>query len=294
MDVPGFIGGSYTSQSPLADCEKSINCYPESAESRSSTAPRALYVTPGISVINNTLPLGQSFAHFAFEGREFAVIGPTFYEIDKYGTATSRGTVALGTQPATICSNGKTGGQIMVTAGGNAYFYNLTTNDFQRKPVLDGLVTMGDELDGYFLILDAKTSTLYWSDLNNGLSWQVTLNFAKRNIAADGWQAMKVCNRMIWLFGSLTSEVWYDSGQYPQPFVPYPSSVIPYGIKAPFSAVCANGSIFWLGASKDGNSVVLQSTGFAPTVISTYALSVAIQGYSRLDDAVGDSYTSLE
>jgi hypothetical protein len=294
MELKGYIGGSYQSQSPLADNEQTWNWYPERLDQEvpDATTRMALYPTPGVKVISAGTGFPGS-AHFFQDNREFAVVGTVFLEIASTGARQAWGTVATGSTPATICSNGKTGGQLMITAGTNVYIFTLATNAFAQIAAMNGLATMGDQLDGYFLALNSATGTVYFSNLNDGTTWQTGLNFFKRNIASDAWVAMKVANRFIWLFGSQTSEIWYDAGTFPLPFAPYTSSVVPYGCAAAFSPCVADGALLWLGLSKDGNGQVLLSPGFSPRVVSTFAMSNVIGNYGLISDAVGDTYTSL-
>jgi Phage stabilisation protein len=299
MQWNGFCGGSYQSFNPIADNERSINWFPETIQTQ-GVNKTVLHPTPGIAEIGSTATAiapgtnqTPGKAHLVQSGREFAVIGTGFYEINSSGAPTFINSVALDGNPATLSSNGEAGGQIMITSGGNVAIYNFHSGAFTNIPSLNGLATMGDSLDGYFIILDADTSTCYFSGLNDGLTWTITTNFFKRSLSPDPWVAMKVVNRYIWLLGQLTSEVWYNAGTFPLPFAPYVTSVMPYGCVASFSVATANGAISWLGSSKAGVCTVLQSTGFSPTVISTYALSNVLNGYSKLADAIGDTYTSL-
>src|SRR5258708_9678105 len=193
----GWAGGSYQSQSPLADNERTINWYPEPMEVPDASTRMCLYPTPGVSVLSAAVA-APGLAHFAQGGREFAVIGTTFYEIDINGVKTNRGTGAIGSTPATICSNGKTGGQVMITAGTNVYIFTLASNAFAQVAAMNGLATMGDQLDGYFLVLNAATSTFYFSNLDDGTTWNTGANFAKRNIASDPFFPMNLSNPYFW------------------------------------------------------------------------------------------------
>jgi hypothetical protein len=271
--------------------------YPEPAQLGSQTNEASLYPTPGVVEIGNVTSLGftgQGLAHFTQDGREFAVIGSIFYEIFASGTPINWGLVSISpVTPATISSNGKAGGQLLITVGSNAFIFTLATNALVQVVALNGKATMGDQLDGYFLVLDATTSTWYFSALLDGLTWNTGLNFIKRSAAADSWVALKVVNKYIWLFGTQTSEIWYDAGTFPTPFAPYPTTLVPYGCAAPFSPVVANGTVIWVGQSASGQSFILQAAGFTPTVISTYALSVRLNSFSSVADAIGDAYTSL-
>jgi len=287
MRLKGFCGGSYQSQSPLAANERTINLYSERIEGENGTTDVALYPTPGVQMVTDGVQ-SPGFAHIEALGREFTVNGASFLEIDANGVRTSRGTVTLGDTPATISSNGKTGGQLLITAGTNAYLFTLSTNAFAQVTALDGLATMGDQIDGYFLVLDALNSKWYFSGLNDGATWSTSVNFAARNRAPDSWVSMKVANGYIWLLGTATSEIWYNAGTFPMPFQPYPTAVVPHGCGAPFSPAMVGGVLHWLGSDKE----VLQASGFSPTVVSTYALSNVLSGYSSVSDGVGDTYTS--
>ena len=284
-----FIGGSYQSQAVTADQEQTTNWYPEQLESKGATAKTALYPTPGVEAVTTSSP-GSGRAHFFMGGREFAVIGAKFVEVDQSGTVTSRGTVAVDSRPATISSNGDGGGELFITSGTNGYLFTLATNAFASIAALNGKADMGDYLDGYFLALDASSSTLYISDLFDGATWNTGLNFAQRSLAQDNWRSMKVLGRYIWLLGEYTSEIWQDTGAN-FPFAPFPSMLIPYGIRAPFSACVVGNALCWLGNTRSGKVCVLKSTGDAPAVISSYPLEMQLQGYAGVENAIGDSYS---
>ena len=291
MNVPGFVGASYISQAITADQEDLINWYPERMESQGATTEMALYPTPGVDLLS-TAAAGAGRAHLFMDGREYAVIGSVFYEIDSAGAQTNRGTVAIDGNPATISSNGDGGAQIFITSGTNGYIFDLLTSAFSQVAFLNGKATFGDQLDGYFLVLDASTSTFYISNLLDGTTWD-PLDFAQRSIAPDPWVSMKVLNRYVYLLGEQTSEAWYNTGASPFPFAPHPSGFMQYGISAPYSRAIIGNQLCWVGGSKDGRANILSVTGFTPEVISTYPLQFAISNYQTIEDAQGDSYSDL-
>jgi hypothetical protein len=286
---PQFIGGSHVSQSPVADHQRTVNWYVEKLEQPGGTTQLALYPTPGVRTLA-TAATTPGRAHFARAAREFAVIGTTYVEIDAGGTITERGTVAVDEYPATISSNGDGGGQNFVTSGNNGYLHDLGTNAFTQ--VRTGATRLGAHLNGYFLTLDADTSTLFLSDLLDGTTWDPT-QFAQRSIEADPWVSLAVQDRYLWLFGETTSEVWYDAGSFPFPFAPHPSGLVPFGCRAIFSPKVAAGALHWLAQTKDGPGQIVRAAGFSPEVISTAPVQVALAGYSSLSDAVGDAYQDL-
>ena len=291
MRVPGFIGGSYESQAYTADQERTVNFYYENIESQGTSKRAALLPTPGVSTLS-TAVVTPGRAHFFENDREFAVIGPTLYEIDSFGALTSRGTVATNSNPATISSNGDGGDELFITSGGNGYILDLPTNVLTQIVNLNAKATMGDHLDGYFLALDDASSTLYISKLLDGQTWTTGVDFAQRSIASDPWRAMKVVGRYIWMLGEVTSEVWYNVGTT-FPFAPYPSGLIQYGIAAPFSAAIADAQLMWLGNTRFGGGYVLKAAGFQPEVVSSFATQKVFDEYTTVDDAQAFAYSDL-
>lgn len=291
MLFESFIGSAYESASPIADGEELINWYREKLESPGAPTRFALYPTPGFEILA-TAAVGPGRAHIFINDREFAVIATTLWEIDITGTVmTSRGSVSLDENPATISSNGDGGNQLFITSGGNGYNYDLTTDTLTQVSALNGLATMGDHLDGYFLVLDATTSTVYFSALLDGTSWTTGTDFFQRSAMPDRWKSMKVLpSRYILLLGEYTSEVWYDQGNATTPFALHQSGVIPHGIVAPFSVAIAGRDAVWLGTSRVGGVQVYRMAGFTPEAISSYPVQTAVGDYAVNEDALADTY----
>jgi hypothetical protein len=285
-----MLGGSYESQAAIADCEDTWNWYAEKLQSENATAKRALYPTPGVQVVTQAAT-GAGRAHFFMQGREFAVIGPTLYEVDHAGVLTNRGTLAEDGHQATISSTGDLTATLFVTSGGNGYVYDLTTETLTQITALNGKATMGEMIDGYYIALDTNTSTMFFSDLGDPLTWTTGLQFAQRSAMPDRWLSMKVVGRFLWMFGEFSTEIWYDAGDL-VPFALYPGApIIPYGIKAPFSPALIGTDVIWLATTPTGRLFVARSQGTQASVISTYPIETALYNYSSPDQAVGTSYS---
>lgn len=293
------MGSSFKSQSFIQDQEDVFNLYLERSESKGATSPQSLLPTPGVQELseaaespgrgNFALKIPDALGLGNDAEIQILVIGDTVYLVAFAGGGLNPiGTVAVDDNPATICSNGTGGNQIFITSGGNGYIFDLAASTFTE--VRTGSTTQGGYLDGYFLAFDAATSTFYVSDLFDGATWDPT-QFAQRSIAPDPWVSMIVSNRYINLFGSETSEVWYNAGTFPFPFAPHPSGFMQYGCCAAFSPAVADGAVSWLGSSNQGRGFVMRMAGFSPQIISTTAMQYAMSQYNRIDDAKGWTYT---
>lgn len=300
MEVPGFVGGSYESQATNADQERSVNLYPETATPPGASAKPALLPAPGVEFIVRTTAVSvdlEGRAHFAMDGREFAIVGNTFWEIDSAGALTSRGQIYSGWQfrgtPGTISSNGDAGGELFITLDGRARLFDLSAGlAVSSIANIDGKADHGGYLDGYFLALDTTSGTFYISALFDGATWTTGTDFAQRSLAPDPWKAMKVSGRDVWLFGEQTSEIWQNTGGT-FPFAPLVDNVTNFGIAAEWSSAVLGDSVCWLARTPEGRICVVHAPGVEPEIVSTPALEHAFSKYplASISGAIAYSYS---
>lgn len=279
----GFIGGMYQSQSVIGDQELTMNLYVENMESEGAKSGQCLLSTPGFQVFVNSASgitdvSGRGFWSDIVSGTErcFAVIGLGLYEVFANKTVIKRGTLAQDSNLATISYNG-IGGHLFITSGSNGYNYVLATNVLTQ--VLTGDATMGAFAHGYFLAFNVMTGRVRESALNDGTNWDPS-QFFQRSLLSDPWQAMFVDgNSLVWLPGTDSFEVWYDTGTGTQPFAPLSGLVGPYGIASPF-AFANDTNVTWLTKNKRGAGQVVSFKG-SPDSVSTYAIANTIAGYQR-------------
>lgn len=288
VNYRGFIGPTYMVSSYMADQELTINLYYEKVQSNNAPFSASLLQIPGVQKIGQG-SLGIGSAHIWVPGpdREFAIIGNSFVEIDISGNVTTYGTVSLNGTPGTISYNGKSGGQLFITSGGNGYLFTLATNAFASIAALAGKAAQGNFIDGYFISLDLTLNRIYISNLNDGATWDPNQWFS-RSIASDPWIAMAVVNRLIYLFGSQTSEVWYDAGTSPIPFQAHPSGLIQFGTPASASPKVVAGTVVFLASTLNGSGDVMQMQGFTPVSVGNYSTQYAFSNFTSFTDAIGD------
>lgn len=294
MIFPNALGRSYTAQAPITDQEITVNWFIETSESKGATSDVTMLPTPGVQSFVMVSKVGWR-GMFEMNGRCFGVCQDGLYEITypaEIGTATLLGTVALDTNPVTFATNGSGGDQLFVTSGGNGYNLDLSSGTLTQITALNGKATQGAYLQGYFLAFDANTSTVYYSDLLDGLTWDPT-NYFQRTSQPDDWKAMCVTTwGYICLPGQYSGEMWYPNGGFPLPFAQDPAGNFNKGIAATFSITNAGGSVVWLSVNNDGDYEVVAASGLQPSRISDFALEYRLSQIvkeSSITDGIGES-----
>jgi hypothetical protein len=283
--VPGFIGPTNRLRSPNADVEDTINFYLEQTTPGLGKSPVYLMGTPGLNVAF-VLPDSPVRALFSQDGRAFAVAGTSFFELSFVGpllTSQFYGTVASDPNLATIVSNGSAGHQLMITSGGLVYIFDLLANTLTL--VTTGLepVTMGEFMDGYFLLNMTNSRRFGWSNLEDGTTWD-PLDIAERSIASDNIVAMIRSHKEIWILGSKTSEVWIDTGDALNPFEPIQGVQVEQGCDSAYTAQRIDNSTMWKGQNSDGYGVWWKANGYTPERVSTHAVEQAMQTFGGAND----------
>jgi hypothetical protein len=289
---PGFVGGTATEWSLNVNAERTINFFPVLARPGTPKSPIVLYGTPGLRIFASGSSRGGPVrALFAQDGRVFAVIGGTFYEVTEAGALVPFGAVLVDEWPATICSNGVGGSQLFITSGGAGYIFDLQSEVFTQITTegfpLD--VVMGDYCDGYFLVLTRGSHQFSISSLNNGLEWDA-LDTAQVSASSNNLVALVVDHREVWLFGTRSTEPWYNTGNADFPFGPIQGTFVEHGTLAPWSVQQLDNTLFWLGGDERGAGVVYRMQGYIPVRISTDAVDLALQRSTQLGRTLAWTY----
>ena len=139
--------------------------------------------------------------------------------------------------------------------------------------------------DGYFIVSRAGTGRFYISDLLNPSGWYA-LDYATAEGLHDNLVAVHSNNRDLWLLGSESIEIWYNSGESAFPFARYSGGFINIGCKAARSVVSSEQGVFWL----DNKGQVRLGLGVQSNVISTPQIDYQISLLTEQADAVGFCY----
>jgi hypothetical protein len=145
-------------------------------------------------------------------------------------------------------------------------------------------------MDGYFLANDPSNSgRFYISAGYNGWKWDA-LDFATAERRPDELQALIVSDRILWLVGTDTTELWFNSGRPDFPFTPMQSGFMQWGTIAPRSVIEIAGTLFWLSQNDEGVGQVIMAANTAPQVVSTMGIAAEISKLTTLTDAYAWAY----
>ncbi len=284
MQLNGFIGPSYTLQSTAIECQRSVNLYPQVDESGVGRNVASLLSTPGLKLFANLGAYPSRGMITTSMGRVFAVCHTTLYELFADGTSANRGTLLTQAGRVGIADNGR---QLMIVDGPNGYNYDLATNGLTAIAAFPGGVTVAFQ-DSYFIFNVPNTQQFYITG-----QYETTvdpLDFASAEGNPDNLVAILSDNRHLWLFGTQSVEIWFNSGAELFPFSRIDGAYITQGTQSPFSPAKLDNTVFWLGQDESGTGIAYSATGFTPTRISTFAMEQTIARYPTIADATGFTY----
>ncbi len=282
----GFIGPSNRARSATIAADQAINIFLETTTISEEIKLKTFYGTPGMKFLMTLATLGCR-GIFSQDGRTWAVFGAVLYELNLIArTSSVLGTVPNDGLPVSFASNGRGGEQMVCCAGGSLFVFNLVTNTLSAAivlPLTNAPVYL-DFIDGYFLLLEADTVRVWFSNLEDGTTWDA-LDFFARSQTSDNVIGMKVFRDRVWVFGSLSSEVYYDGGDLLNPFVPYPGSVMQEGTINQTCITIQGESVYWVAQDNLGRNRMVSAVNYAPTVISTPPIGYALAAMTTVDDA---------
>lgn len=283
-----FTGPAYTERSIGLSSDRTINLYPIVIKPEVRPPELALVGTPGLARFCDLPGAPVRMLHTCTNGRVFAAAGAHLYELFAAGTWVERGTVSAGTGRVSMDDNGIAAIIVDGTAGWvlpfatNAYA-QITDPDF---PGADFVVF----IDGYFAFNVPGTGRFGITGLYDPAAVD-GLDIATAEARADPLGRLIALNRELRLFGTLTTESWFNSGNPDFPFQAIQGTLLEQGMVARDAlAVCGN-ALLWLHMNAQGRGKVLRMLGYQAEVVSTPPLEAAWARYPTLYDATAYTYT---
>lgn len=276
VQIPLTIGTS-ESYSPRNDKAELVNLYPH-LSSPGGKSNIILLSTPGCD-FKTTFP-GEIFGAYEFHGIVYVATLAAVYTYDtdlhtfsKIGDVNFRGKVRF-------ADNGI---ELMMVSG-NGCYYNPVTGIFGDMTTQEGWydATTVDYIDSYFVFNRSGTGQFF---ISKSYSHEIdALDWATGEAAPDDTVAVRVSNRQLWLFGTRSTEVWYDSGDALFPFTRVSGAVTDVGCLNPDTVENIRDSIFFVA----DDFKVYATSGYQPVPVSNGAVEYSL---SRADPTTISAFT---
>ena len=283
MKTP-ILGSAYVARSINAADNRMVNLFPEVIP-EGGKEPGFLNRAPGLKFLSS-VGIGPIRGLWAYGQYGYCVSGPNLYRINADWTSTLIGPIA-GTGQVSMADNGI---QLFIACNPQGYIYNNKTQILEQITDSDfpGAVTVG-YLDGYFVFNQPKSQILWITSLFEGTAIDA-LDFASAEGAPDNLVSLIVDHRELWLFGTNSVEVWYDSGSADFPLTRIQGAFNEIGCAAAYSVAKLDNALFWLGSDARGQGIVYRANGYTGTRVSTHAIEYAIAQYGNISDAIAYTY----
>lgn len=284
-----ILGSAYTARSVNAAANRCVNLFPEIIP-EGGVEPAFLQRAPGLKFQQTigTGPIRALWAHQTNGSDFYVVSGAEVYQLDSLtGTPTLIGNISAGSDPVSVADNGT---QLFFACNPDSYIYNESTGVFAQitDPDFPGAVTVS-YLDGYFVFNEPGSQRIWVTSLLDGTSVD-PLDFASAEGSPDGVVGVFTDHRELWVFGTDTTEVWYDAGLADFPLTRIQGAFNELGCAAPHSIAKMDNQIYWLGQDARGTGVVYRAAGYIGQRVSTHAIEWQIQQYADISDATGYTY----
>ncbi|GAF81160.1 unnamed protein product, partial [marine sediment metagenome] len=281
-----IIGSFNESDAVEFDPQRLVNLYVD--DDPQGKNGKALFQTPGLN-----LGEGIDFGGTA-KGRElhilkrimYAVVGKNINAINSTLNFNTIGTINSQEAHVGIADNGK---EIIFVDGTGGWIWNPTVSAFTQISHAGFPQSPTDVaiLGNRFIVNNAESNKLHFSEEGDGLTWNAIDEFAVTS-QPDDVIGLRRLNDRLFIMGEKVTEVWYDAGD---PVLPYrKSDVLPYGCAAVGSITEAFGYLVWLSKTDSGIGSVVITTGTTPKAVSTQAIDKEFQRYALTSDATGFIY----
>lgn len=272
-----ITGPSYQSRSRPLLSQQTKNFYMETVDSGKSQY--VLQPFPGLKEFANIGGLDRGSTEVA--GLLYQVMGGNLYSVVSNGTVTTIGAIP-GTEYCTFANDGVS---LFIVADSVVTQYNSSTSTLST--VTDVNIVGAQSVDyiksNFLYTFPTRTQV---SDVGNGAAAS-GLNSVGAESSPDNLVRDYVFKQVIYRMGTRTTETWWYTGQGQPPIEVIEPQMFEVGLAAKHSIANTDEFMYWLG---DDRQVYIASGGSLSRV-SNVAIANAIENYSTVSDAIGQTVT---
>lgn len=287
MPTPLLLAGpAYDTGIPMQNAQKLINWYIE-VDQMGGKYGMILRPTPGMLSFSTIDSRSTIRGLIQYRGVLYAVADHYLYTVNSSGTETLIG--ALNTAAAHTTQQiryAAYGTQILIVDSGKAYVYNLTANNVAEVADADFPANIEDVTvqDGYFIITVSNSENFYVSRNSDATDWDA-LDVFESGAQGDYLLACISDHKELWLFGSQSIEIWYQTEDPDALFQRREGGVLNVGIVSARTLCQADNTLFWLSQDESGQNLIMRANGYTPTNITNQAVAAKISNYTTVSDA---------
>lgn len=285
-----LLGGRAVDKAFAVNAQRAVNWRPE-AEPSGAKSLLTMKPTEGL-VLLTTQGNGPCRSQFVeFQDDIYWVSGAQLLSRDSAGTTAVIGALNTNTGWCVLAAGRD---YLMVVDGADGWTWSgsayaqITDGDFPANP------TWCAYIDGYFLANNDDTDKFYVSSLTGGggedpTSWSA-LMFATAEADPDDVLAVVKTFERVYMVGSKTTQVYYNSGNADFPFDLITNGILEWGVEAPASIDVSEGVIFLLSRSNGGGLQVIMVNGFQHQAIAPTDMIAELDEFDATSDAEGYVY----
>lgn len=279
-----IVAGSYADETRPFSSQDTVNYLPVFAEQGGTRTPTMLKTPPGLRPFVHVwatppaegspgVEIGPVRRTHNCEGKLFAVMGQTLYQVTPAGVAIPQGTVP-GIGRCSMAHNQlATGNQLVTVNGTSGYCFNTQSQVFERitDEGFPGAIKV-IFMDGYIIGIEPRRRFAFNSEVANALAYNTLDRFTSEYLPDLLVSLESVQNQLV-LFSEGSMEFFENTGATEQPFRSKRISQ-KRGCAGTFTTAVIDQTVYWLG--DDG--IFYRLEGYAPKRISTRPIEQAIRG----------------
>lgn len=278
MKQPAFVGPSYTLQSVNADCQRTINLFPEIDElgTGRNREVASLRHTPGLRKLYGSGGLAPCRGLYkAANGRIFAVLGTVLFELSTAGIPKRTIGTIPGSFPVSFADNPA---DLVLVNGIKGYRMPFATNVLTliSDPQFPNRAVAVAFLDQFIICNRPDSFQFQISAVNDSSDWS-GIDVGSKESHPDNIETLIADHEDLILLGSQSVEFFFNSGNPSFPFERRAGGALEQGIKAKYSLKKIDSTLFWVSQDAAGQGIVVRLTGFRPERVSNFALETAMQ-----------------